>query len=190
MKDLFQKIIINKVKSELKKYDFVIGIFLHGSFARGDFGPKSDIDLFVLVSEKKYVSKTNDLLASIKTKRPIQPIIRAVSELEKTDNILLQNIFKEGKLIYWNDDIDMQADKILKIKPYTIFTFNLHNMRQTTKARFNYELYGKKDSGLLKQCKGNRLTKSCISVPFNQKKNIVKLFNQYAIKFTELDVWY
>ena len=70
MKDLLQKASLKKVTNALKDQDYVLGIFLYGSFARGDFGPKSDIDIFIIISNKIYLNKTNDILASLETKRP------------------------------------------------------------------------------------------------------------------------
>lgn len=189
MKDLLQKTSLKKVTNALKDQDCVLGILLYGSFARGDFGPRSDIDIFIIISNKIYLNKTNDILASLETKRPLQPVIRALSELEKSDNILLQKIFQEGKLIYWNSLIDLPAYTILKIKPYTIFTFELIKHTQNTKNKFNYLLYGKKLDGLIYKLGGKKLSSSCVQVPFDKHKDILKVFNKFNIKHNSSDIW-
>lgn len=189
MKHLLQKRILDKVINVLSSYDFVNGIVLYGSYARGDFGPKSDIDVCVLISNVRYLTTTNDALAAIKTRRPIQPLIRSIAELLKTDATLLSDILKQGKILYWKNTVDIHVSTILKLKPYTIFSFSLLNKAHKTKVRFDYALYGKKADGLLSQYEGRKLSTSCVMVPYAHTKRIIRMFRQYDIKYERIDLW-
>ena len=57
MKKLNLKSISKKIAGALLKISDVRAIVLYGSFARGDFGPKSDIDLFIVTGkvERKFL---------------------------------------------------------------------------------------------------------------------------------------
>lgn len=189
MKDLMQKNILRKLVNKLSRYEYVIGIILYGSFARRDFGRKSDVDVFILVDNEDYVENINDATIEIDSKRPFQPVIRSFESLKKTDPTLLQNIFKEGRIVYWKHYVDLDAKELLKLKPYILYNFKLLKMRQTTKAKFNYILYGKKKNGLIYKMNGSFISKSCILIPDEYKKEIEKLFKRYNITYNYRNVW-
>lgn len=189
MKNLPQKNVLHKLVNTLSKFDYVIGIILYGSFARGDFGAKSDIDIFIIITEDKYSNEIDDILASLKTKRPFQPVVRSLNRLEKTNGTLLQNMFREGKIIYWNNLVDLDSSHLLKLSPNIIYTFSLAKLKQKTKSRFDYILYGKKVTGLIKGINGRVLSKSCVMIPYKYKKNIEKLFNRFNVVYSMINIW-
>lgn len=189
MKHLLQKKILNKIIKTLSKHDFVIGIVLYGSYAREDFWAKSDIDLFILITDTEYLNKTSDIFAEIRTNRPLQPVIRSINELSKTDITLLKNIFTEGKVLYWKSTYDIQVSNILNLRPYIIFNFHLSDKKQNSKAQFDYALYGKNNKGLLSECEGKKLSKSCVILPYHNMKKISKLFHKYKVKHEGIPVW-
>ena len=94
--------IFKKIVKELSRLDDVKSIILYGSFARNEATSRSDIDLLVLISEKRTINTVQDAIIRLESEigRNIQPTIRTLKELEKTDSGLLQNIFQEGKILY------------------------------------------------------------------------------------------
>jgi len=183
---------LNMIKDTLVEQGFITGIFVYGSFAKGDFSPESELNLFIIVSEDNYIAKAKSVVDAISfsTHYSIKPVIWSINELEKPDNALVQLIFREGKLIYWNSLHDFCASQVFKVRPHTIFTFELSNLEQTTKVRFNYQLYGKKSTrGLLKCVEGKRLTKSCFYVPFGNKFKIIRLFDKFGIQYECKECW-
>ena len=176
------KRILKKIVKELSAIDDVKLVILYGSFARGDYGPKSDIDLFILITKEDAIL-INDIQNKIinleeKIGRSIQPVIRTEKELKKTDTGLIQNILQEGKLLYLKEPFEISAADITKQKPYVIYTFRLNSLDQKTKAKFNRELYTRTKEkriyqGLLQKIDGERLSPGCIIVPFD-KRNIVE----------------
>ena len=96
--------ILKKVlKNNLKK------IILYGSYARGDYNQLSDIDIFVLVKNKK--SELNNILnkiceelfeLDIKYNVTINPLIENVQVFDeyKEVSLLFENIEKEGVVLY------------------------------------------------------------------------------------------
>ena len=81
------KRILKKIVKELSAIDDVKLVILYGSFARGDYGPKSDIDLFILITKEDAIL-INDIQNKIinleeKIGRSVQPVIRTEKELKK-----------------------------------------------------------------------------------------------------------
>jgi Nucleotidyltransferase domain. len=64
--------LVSKLKS------LAVKIILYGSTSRGENDPASDIDLFILSQEPEEAKK---MIASIKTRQKIQPVIKTPSEL-------------------------------------------------------------------------------------------------------------
>ena len=126
--------------------------------------------------------------------RNIQPIIRTIAELQKTDTGLLQNIFQEGKILYLKEPSDIPSAILLQQKPYLIYSFQISSLPQKDKVRFNRHLYeqtrkGYKYKGLLREISGQKLSAGCVMIPYGQKENIEKFFKKFKVKFEQLKVW-
>ncbi|MCM8777960.1 MAG: nucleotidyltransferase domain-containing protein [Candidatus Omnitrophica bacterium] len=191
MKKIFKKIV-----DELSKLKDIKAVILYGSFARGENTPRSDIDLFIITDDENAKGVIEEKIISLETsvKRNIQPTIRIEKELKKTDTGLLQNIFQEGLILYMREPVTLSAILLLKQKPYVIYTFQLNNLSQRDKARFNRQLYEQKIGkyqyrGLLNKIGGKKLSDGCIMLPYSEKIKIEKLFKKFKITFNSLNIW-
>lgn len=188
--------IFRKIVKTLSEIDDARAIILYGSFARNEGTSRSDIDLFILTSEKSTFKKVQDSVISIETEigRNIQPTIRTLKELEKTDSGLLQNIFQEGKILYLKEPADIPSSMLLKQKPQLIYSFQISNLDQNEKVKFNNEFYGRKKGkyiyqGLLQEIGGQKLSAGCVLVPQREKSKAEKFFKKFRVQFTQLKVW-
>jgi len=191
MKNMLRK----KIVKELSKIEKVKAVILYGSFARREVTSRSDIDLFIIADERaKEEIEERIILLETSTKRSIQPTIRTEKELKTTDTGLLQNIFHEGILLYMKEPVELSAVLLLKQKPYIIYTFQLNNLTQKNKTKFNRQLYEQKSGkyqykGLLKTAGGEKLSDGCIIIPQSKKALIEKLLRTSQITFNFLNVW-
>ncbi len=191
MKELSNSGTLVFIKDELVRQPSVIGLFIHGSFAKGTMTTDSDLELFVIVNEQENVDKTVQLLNSLAKQNnlTLKPTVWTIHEMEKPDNAIVQIIFREGKLIYWNSLYDMVASQIFKVRPYTLLSFEMKSLKQTEKAGINYQLYGKKNNGLLDQVKGIRVAKSCFYVPFSNKFKVIRFLNKHNLSYKTTECW-
>lgn len=187
--------ILKRIVKGLSKIDDILGIILYGSLARGEATSRSDIDLLVLITEKKVTIKVEEEVIRLEKEigRTIQPTIRVLKQLEKTDSGLIQNIFQEGKILYLREPVGISSSLLLEKKPYSIYTFKIGNLSQNKKAKFNNDLYrrtkGKYNyEGLLKQAGGEKLSSGCILVPYAKTQRIEKFFRKFKIKFTSFKI--
>jgi predicted nucleotidyltransferase len=190
------KRLFNKITKSLSVIEDIKIIILYGSFARGDYTSRSDIDLLILTSKKNTLKKIEDKIIELESNigKNIQPTIRTIKEFNKTDSGLLQNIFQEGKVLYLKEPIDIPSAILLQQKPYFIYSFQLNNLSQKEKAKFNRQLYEQirkdyKYKGLLQEIGGQRLSAGCILVPHSEKDEIEKFFKKLKVKFEALKVW-
>ena len=190
------KRILKKIAKELSKIEDVKAVILYGSFARGEFTSRSDIDLLILTTDDKTQKEVEDKVIELESEigRNIQPIIRTIAELQKTDTGLLQNIFQEGKILYLKEPSDIPSAILLQQKPYLIYSFQISSLPQKDKVRFNRHLYeqtrkGYKYKGLLQEISGQKLSAGCVMIPYEQKYKIEKFFKKFKVKFEQLKVW-
>ena len=190
------KRIFKRIVKELSVISDIKLIILYGSFARGDYGPKSDIDLLINTTKPKSLNEIQNKIIGIEEKigKGIQPIIRTEKELKKTDIGLVQNLLQEGKLLYLKEPFEISVSEITKQKPYVIYTFQLNSLNQKTKAKFNRELYTRTKKkhvyeGFLQKIGGQRFSPGCIIIPFDKKNIVEKFFGRYKIKYEAKNVW-
>lgn len=190
------KQILNKIIDRLSEIKEVKAIILYGSFARGEFGSRSDIDLFILTS-KDIKDKVEEKVIELENQihRSIQPTLRTVKQLKATDSGLLQSIFQEGKILFLREYFDFPVSSLLEQKPFVIYKFDISHLKQNKKAQVNRKFYGYKDKGynyegLIHKVGGSKLSSGCVIVPFSHdKKRIEDFFKKNRIRFEEIRVW-
>jgi hypothetical protein len=190
------KRILKKITKELSKIVDVKVVILYGSFARGEYSSRSDIDLLIITTKRKTQRDVQNKIIDLESKieRNIQPTVRTISELQKTDSGLLQNIFKEGKILYLKEPAEMPSALLLQQKPYLIYSFKISKLSQKDKVRFNRTFYeqakkGYKYNGLLNELTGKKISPGCVIVPISQKEKIEKFFKKFNVSFEQLKVW-
>ncbi len=188
--------ILKKIGKGLSQVEDIRAVILYGSYARNEITSRSDVDLFILTTEKNTIKEIEKKIISLETEtgRSIQPTIRTMQQLSKTDTGLLQNIFQEGKIIYLKEPVEIPATVLLKQKPQIVYSFQLSNLSQKKKARFNNSLYGRnknkyKYKGLLEEIGGRKMSSGCIMIPYKEKPKIEKYFKKFKIKHEQLKVW-
>lgn len=188
--------IFKQISRELSLISEIRLVILYGSYARGDFSPKSDLDLFILASKSNAVEKIHNAIIQIEDKigKSIQPTIRTGEEFEKTDSGLLQNLLREGKILFLRGFYEISAVTLLKQKPFIIFSFRINSLSQKSKAKFNREFYSRtknkyKYRGLLQKLGGEKLASGCIMIPFKEKNRIEKFFKKNKIEYEAKNIW-
>ena len=190
------KKIFKKITEELSAISEIKLVILYGSYARGDFGPKSDIDLFILVSKNDVLENIQNAIIRIEEKigKSIQPTVRTEEEFKKTDSGLLQNLFREGKILFLRNFYGISAVELLRQRPFIIYTFRISSLSQKKKAKFNREFYSRTKKkyayqGLLQRLGGEKLASGCVMIPFRKRNFLEKFFKRYKIEFESRNIW-
>lgn len=190
------KRICKTIVNELSKASDVKAVVLYGSFARRENTSRSDIDLLILTTKEKTQEEIQNKIIDLelKVKRSIQPTIRTIAALQKTDSGLLQNIFIEGKILYLKEPADLPSALLLEKKPCFIYSFRLNSLSQKEKVRFNRALYaqerkGYKYKGLLDELGGKKLSPGSVIIPHLHRTEIERFFKKFNVRYEQLKVW-
>ncbi len=176
---------LTKFKDSLSSKNEIIGIILSTSLNQSEqFTP----NIFIIVDKNEYIDSIKYIIDS-NYSNLFNYVIKSIDDLNKIESSLLQDIFKSGKIIYWSGTSDISASQLFKLKPYSLFTFELSGMPHNQKVQFNYQLYGKKNSGQIKEWEGKRLTKSCFYVPHGHKFKVTRFLSKFNIKSETIDIW-
>ena len=103
------KLTLKNLKERLVKGlgDELDSLVLYGSVARGDYGRQSDIDILLILEDKKLEDKISDIRYDVDVKNSTVTtfFICTPHEIEKIIHLgfpFINNVVKEGKVIYDN----------------------------------------------------------------------------------------
>jgi len=85
----------------LTRFQGVVGVFLFGSFARGDYDEFSDHDLLVIFEDKVSMWQSWDELfqAVGNLRMDLHVIPETLEEFEAANPVFLEELFKYGKVL-------------------------------------------------------------------------------------------
>jgi predicted nucleotidyltransferase len=188
--------IFNSISRALAAVPEIRLVIVYGSYARGDFGASSDIDLFILIAKSAATEKVHKAVIGLEGKigKTIQPTIRTAREMKATDSGLLQNIWREGRILFLREFIEIPAAVLLKQKPYRLYSFQLNLLSQKQKAKFNRQFYSRKAGsykyqGILQRLGGEKLSSGCVIVPFSGQAKLEAFFVKSGIAYESKNVW-
>ena len=194
-------------KKIVKANPETVAIILYGSYARGEAGKKSDIDILIILERKNNVveEKLADIIESTTVGRKVIPTFATPKELTKTPYYIF-DIIKDGIVLYKNAAKPFKLPFAFGEKAMTIYTFSTTHLAQKKKTKLNRLLYGAEYTKVLKTKKqkkkkysypgtldkvgGKRLGAGSIITPSRAEKQVEKLFNYCRIRFEKSHLLY
>lgn len=184
-----QSRILKNLSKKICRINKILIAIVFGSFARGDYGPKSDVDLLVIVKTDKEKDKVKDELIQLTEdfEKDVQVMIRSLKELKQTDTGLLKRIFREGKIISLKNFVEFNASNLLNLKPFRIYYFDISKLKNSGKVKFSQALYGQKVGkykykGVVDRVNGIKLGSGCVLVPEEKGREIDDFFKYHKVE--------
>jgi len=89
-----------RVVNRLKNVEGVVGLFLYGSFARGDYDEGSDVDLLVIFKDGRTLREGLEKIyvVTAETDLFIQAVLLTLDEFRNSP--LFKTVLREGKVFY------------------------------------------------------------------------------------------
>ena len=173
--------LLDKIIAALSQLSSITTIILYGSTARGEAGPRSDIDLFIITSKNiRDAIESRVIKLEKKIDRLIQPTIRSFKELESTDCGLLQNVFRDGLLIFLRSPMMTSASALLALKPFTLYS--LCSERLVRARKRNVHAFAQHYGAIV-------VSPECLLIPAEHQSSFETLLNKLHISFNKARVW-
>jgi len=179
---------------ELKKIDGLICSLVYGSFARGEEGGTSDIDILNIFEDKEKMDNSDltELVFSSDVDRIVQFVNMTVEEIEQGKNdSLVSSAFHDGEMLFLEYPLFFEAQKVFKEHSFSIISYHLGGLENKEKAKFHYFLYGKNGNykGVLDKHPGEKIGKGAILIEKEGAKKVIDACKNIGVEYEERKVW-
>jgi len=196
----FLSVLFDKIKGKSK----IKNIILFGSFARGNAGKDSDIDLFIDVEEEnkteiedlikeslnEFEIKSEESWRLKKITNQISPIIDNIN-LERWDE-LRREININGIVLYGKFEGKLGKNKHLVLIKYDISKLNQKNKMRIIRKLFGYSLKKEKkkyiQQGILQRLEAEKISNG-ILVDIGKYKEIADILRKNKVQIKIEDFW-
>ena len=194
---------VGRLLPKLRRLPDVKLIILYGSRARGNHEASSDVDLMVVYGSRKSEEENRDRLMHLMAE--VSPRIHVVEsnleDLNLREPTFLDNTFREGIILYASKDVKVPVEKVLNLKPYSIFTYTTRGKPASLRKRLERALYGSVESKIIGGVKrtytyeglvsqhGLRLGRNCFLLPNEKAPDARKTLELLEIPYQELKVY-
>jgi predicted nucleotidyltransferase len=177
--------------------DGVVGVVLFGSYARGEFGRKSDVDVLVLVQPGEVLPTVRSVVVRIAleaetTHRLPMHIALLVAAAQTPDELgddLLHALWSDGIILY------AQAAALARLQPtglapWVVLRFSAAGLSPSRRVQLSRLVHGRARGQLGKvQPPGLLLGRGAALVPPEQAAALRTLFDELGVVYDAVPVW-
>jgi len=181
---------LSNVVDVISRLPGVVGIFLFGSVARGDYDEYSDYDLLVVFENRASMWRDWDELfqAVGNLKMNLHVIPEAIEELKNANPVFLEELFEQGKVLFAKSPLEV-FPKPLRLKPFSLIFYDMSGLSYRDKMKVSYLLYKKRGGGAVAEMGGIKLGEGCILVPSDASDEITDNLNGFGVETKKLEAY-
>jgi predicted nucleotidyltransferase len=181
---------LKRVIDVISTFQGVVGVFLFGSFARGDFDEYSDYDLLVLFDDKFSMWRSwDELFQSVANLRmDLHVIPETLEEFETASPVFLEELLEHGKVLFARLPLEVFLRPV-NLKLFCLIFYDMTGLSYKDKMKASYFLYRKRNGGAVAKAGGTRLGEGCISVPNNMGDEIINTLSDFGVKTRKLEMY-
>jgi len=180
---------LSKIVDVVSKIQGVIGVFLFGSLARGDYDEFSDYDLLVVFEDKAVMWHNWDALfeAVGRLRMNLHVIPETVEELKSANPVFLDDLFRHGKVLFARSPMEVFPQP-LRLEPYSLIVYEMGGLSYRDKMRVIYFLFRKGGVGTVAKMGGIKLSEGCLLVPSSVGDDIVNKLKAFGVNAKQLEI--
>jgi len=181
---------LSKIVDVVSKVNGVVGVFLFGSLARGDFDEFSDYDLLVVFEDRTVMWRSWDALfeAVGALQLNLHVVPETVDELKQANPVFLDDLFKFGKVLFARFPFEVFAGPI-GLESYCLVVYEMSGLSVRDKMKVVYFLYRKGGAGELARVSGFRVGEGCLLVPSRAGDVVVEGLKGYGVIARKLETY-
>ena len=181
---------LSDIVDVVSKIQGVVGIFLFGSLARGDFDEYSDYDLLVLFEDKGLMWRSWDELFRVVggLKLNLHLIPETLEELKTANSVFLNELYRHGKVLFAKLPLEVFLQPV-KLEPFCLITYDMGGLSYRDKMKAVYFLYRKGGVGAVAKMGGIKLGERCVLVPNNVGDEIIAKLSSFGVEAKKLEIY-
>jgi predicted nucleotidyltransferase len=182
----------------LRVDDSVVAIVVFGSYARGDFSRKSDLDLLILIqtasaaeraeAERRVASAVIDTETIGRLPVHLAPLILDVGSPEGLDSAFLHEVWTDGVVLY----AELTALAGLQptgLAPWDVVRFSLQGTLPRERVRLARRLHGTQGKPGIIRLPGIDLARGAALVPAEQGRAVRDALDEAGASYDLIPVW-
>ncbi len=182
----------------LRNDDDVAAVVLFGSYARGDFGRKSDIDLLVLLKplpgedpaecRRRVIDTVSEVEADARLPVHISPLVAEADDSESLGPTLLHELWTDGIVLYG------EAAALARLQPgglapWSAVRFSLKGTASKARVRLARRLHGASGKLGIIRLPGLNLARGAALVPAEQARAVQTALDEAGATYDAIPVW-
>jgi predicted nucleotidyltransferase len=189
---------LDTIVRRLRCDEAVAGIVVFGSYARGDFGRSSDLDLLVVLrqiadvvrqeAERRVTSVIGEAETALRLPVHLAPLIVASENPEELDPAILHEIWTDGIILY-SELARLAVLQPRGLAPWNVIRFSLDNVVPRDRVKLARRLHGTSDRPGIIRLPGLNLARGAAFVPAQQARAIRDILDEVGATYDLLPVW-
>lgn len=189
---------LREIAEQLSAHGEVAGIIVFGSYARGEYGRKSDLDLLILFEGREGPETTaaggaalqivGEMESTERLPMHIAPLLASVDRPEDLGPELIHNIWTDGVILY------ARAAALARLRPeglspYAVIRFTMVGARPEDRVRLSRRLHGMQGRGGILAPPAVALGRGVLLVPAAQQTAVRQALDEAGASYDIIPVW-
>lgn len=188
---------LDRITGGLRDEPEVLGLAVFGSYARGDFSRKSDVDLLVFFSgsarreRSPVAARVRRLISEVETAERLPmhlaPLLSGVEDSATLTAQLLHDLWRDAVVLY----AEAPALALLRpsgLAPWAVVRFSLHGT-PADRVRLSRRLHGMSGRGGIVKLPGLTLGRGALLVPVAQEEPVRGALDEAGATYDMITVW-
>jgi len=181
---------LSRIIDVVSRIEGVVGVFLFGSLARGDFDEFSDYDLLVVFADKAVMWQSWDALfeAVGSLRLNLHVIPETLEELKSANPVFLDDLSRHGKVLFAKSPLEVFSMPV-RLEPFCLIVYDMSGLSYSDKMKVVYFLFRKGGQGAVAQMGGVKLSEGCLLVPSSACDEIASKLKSFGVDPRKLEAY-
>jgi predicted nucleotidyltransferase len=189
---------LRALTTALTRVDGVVGLMLFGSFARGEYGRRSDVDLLVLIDDDEAAESSETgqrILRAVSQHESdwrlpmhLAPLLASARHPEQLGSDLLHDLWRDGVIIY-GEAAALAALRPDALAPWMLYRFSVAGAKPGQRVGLSRRLHGTRQRPGIVQPPGIVLARGAVLVPATQQQRVREALEIAGATYDAIPVW-
>lgn len=190
---------LDAVTFTLRTEPDVVGVLVFGSYARGDFSRKSDVDLLILFAGRgqrersSVATRIRRVISEAETTHRLPmhlaPLLAGVEDRATITPELLHDLWRDGVALYAHTAaLALLRPSPSAMAPWAVIRFSIRGT-QSERVQVSRKLHGREGRAGIVQPPGLTLGRGALLVPVAQQEKVTRTLDEAGATYDVLPVW-